>query len=199
MGLLLLGDFSVGRTLYKLRVLADCIGLPSYSVLPYSCHLFYLSLSFSSDFLSATSAYVVFFSWFFRFTTMSNSSAGPSTFGSGPPLATESDSLRLQRLEKGDLRGDNSMRGNIPFYIGTHVSNYRAYINLAHFADMFMDDYTDRAWTPAVYVIGRALWVQGNSDRHIGAVLVGLRPAVLEATPIPIGFAVGIRSATTFH
>lgn len=77
---------------------------------------------------------------------MYNSGAGPPSSPSGPLLATACDPFRLQRLREGEPRDDKSVQANPPFCVGTYISNYRAYIDSAHFANMYMHDTHKCLW-----------------------------------------------------
>lgn len=53
-------------------------------------------------------------------------------------------SARVTRV--GEPRSNKSVQAIPPPYSGTYVSNYRAYIDSAPLADLFMDGNQDREW-----------------------------------------------------
>lgn len=80
---------------YKLWAFASWIGISIVHCTSILLCSVVFSLTIFPDLLSTVSAYLVFRSWLFPFTTMSHSGAGPLFAAPGPPLVTAFDGVSV--------------------------------------------------------------------------------------------------------
>lgn len=179
-------------------MLADCLGILLDNVFPYFCPHSHSSL-FSSDFLYAASAYVVFPSFTFSIFAMSDLRARLSNSASAPQLVTASDPLPFQCVVHGEPVARSlpePVQHSIPAVISAAI--WRTLIPHASPTRIWMAIMRG-CWIPAADVIGRTLWVYSHRDGRIDAVAAPAKHNILDATPICCGVTVRRRSVKNLN
>lgn len=122
---------------------------------------------------------------------MSSSGAAPSSSASDLPLDTASDTHYFQQL-RWVHRVMTSLQGPVHPYSSARTSATTGRRSIPHdLPTCLWTALTSVRRTAVVNVIWRPPWARGNSDGHIGAVMVHHSCAVLDGTPTCFVLGVG--------
>lgn len=197
MGLLPSAIFRVVAILFKMQVLADCIGI----FVIYSNSNFWSSLVFRPSYsafafafepISSASAYCAFFFLRFVLMAMYNSGAGLLSSASDRRLVTERDS-HFERPTEGKPRGVSLHEPIHPCALA-RTSTTTGSTPIPHvWQTCFWTAITSPRRGPAVDIFGRSPWVRGNINEFIGAVALRSICTVLDVTQTCHGLSVNMR------